>query len=159
MTKKAFKLDNGQLIDLINYTNDLLRIKDVESIIVGTDSQNKRYSTTYVTTVVYKYFGRGAHCVYHRENVKKIKDRFTRLWGEVERSIEIAQQLELPPNKGGSGIKVDCIELDFNRKELTGSNAVLKASQGYVIGMGFSCKVKPDDGLSAVRYSDHVCRR
>lgn len=159
MEKKVFKKEGGQLIDLVDYTREVLTKHDVEQVIVGCDSQNKRYNTCYVTTVVFKYFGRGAHYIYQRENVKKIRDRFTRLWGEVERSIDVAKMLEAPQNKGGAGIKVDYVELDFNKKELTGSNSMLKASQGYVIGMGFKCKVKPDDGLSAVKAADHVVRR
>ena len=153
--KKLFKLENGESIDLIDHIKTILSDKniDVSEIVVGTDSQNKRYASCYVTAVVLKYHSRGAHAVYYRENVKKIKDRYTRLWGEVERSVEIAQLLE------ANNIKVNYVELDFNKKELTGSNSMIKASNGYVVGMGFQCKVKPDDGLSAVKYADQVCRK
>ena len=157
--KRVFKLITEELIDLVDHTNEIIMSKDVTEIIVGCDSQNKRYRTSYVITVVYKYFGRGAHFVYHRENVSKIKDRHLRLWGEVIRSIEVAQLLQAPSNKGGAGIKVDWVELDFNKKELTGSNSYLQAAQGYVVGMGFKCRVKPDDGLSAVKAADHVVRQ
>jgi predicted RNase H-related nuclease YkuK (DUF458 family) len=161
MIKRAFKLEGGETVDLVTHVNEIMRTKDVTEVIVGTDSQNKRYNTTYVTTVVFKYFGRGAHYIYQRENVKKIKDRFDRLWGEVERSLEVAMFLENkdPETDKIRGTKVDFIELDFNKKELTGSNSMIKASAGYVTGMGFKCKVKPDDGLSAVKAADHLCRR
>lgn len=153
--KKVFKTEEGTVIDLITHAKEILadKTKNVSRICVGTDSQNKRYNSCYVTAVCFVYGGRGAHCVYYRENVKKIKDRFTRLWGEVERSVEIAQLLN------ENHIKVDYVELDFNQKELTGSNSMVKASRGYVIGMGFECKVKPDEGLSAVKYCDQVCRK
>lgn len=151
--KKIFKLEGGESVDLIDHVREILQTKDVSEIVVGTDSQNKRYNTCFVVTVVMKYYSRGAHCVYYKENIKKIRDRYTRLWGEVERSVEVAQFLE------ANNIKVNCVELDFNKKEMTGSNSMIKASNGYVIGMGFNCKAKPDSGLSAVKFSDNVCRR
>jgi len=159
--KKAFKLDSGELVDLKDHINEIMTTKDVIELIVGCDSQNKRYNTVYVVTVVFKYLTRGAHFIYQRERVVKIKDRFNRLWGEVERSIEIAQFIEDrdPVTNDIRGHKVDFVELDFNKKELTGSNSMIKASVGYVTGMGFKCKVKPDDGLSAVKAADHICRR
>ena len=159
--KKAFKLDSGELVDLRDHVKEIMTTKDVIELVVGCDSQNKRYNTVYVVTVVFKYLTRGAHFIYQRERVVKIKDRFNRLWGEVERSIEVAQFIEDrdPGTNDIRGYKVDYVELDFNKKELTGSNSMIKASAGYVNGMGFKCKVKPDDGLSAVKAADHICRR
>lgn len=151
--KRVFKTEQGDTVDLINYTKKLLaERKDITEVSVGTDSQNKRYNSAYVTVVCFKYGNRGGHCIHTRDNVKKIRDRFTRLWGEVERSVEVAQFLEV------NNIKVDFVELDFNKKELTGSNPLVKSSKGFVMGMGFECKVKPDDGLSSVKFADHLVR-
>lgn len=152
--KKLFRTEQGDTVDLVDYTKRLLaERKDITQIAVGTDSQNKRYNTCYCTTVAFQYGTRGSHCIYMKENIKKIREKFPRLWGEVTRSIEIAQLLE------ANNIKVNFVELDFNKKELSGSNPMVASSKGYVIGMGFDCKVKPDDGLSAVKYSDSICRR
>ena len=151
--KKAWKLEGGDTVDLISYTKDLLSKRpDITEISVGSDSQNKKYNTCYVVCVAFKYGNRGAHCIYYKENVKKIRNRFTRLWGECERSVEIATLLKL------NNVSVDFVELDFNKKELTGSNPMVKSSRGFVMGMGFECKVKPDDGLSSCKYADWVCR-
>ncbi len=148
---KPFKLENGELVDAVKHTLQVLSEHRDVTIFVGTDSQNKRYNTSYVTAIAYKYGTRGAHCIYYRENVKKIKDRWSRLWKEVENSLEVAKMLER------NNIKVECVELDFNEKEIARSHDMVAAARGYVIGSGFNANVKPET-QSAVRYADHIVR-
>ena len=57
---------------------------------VGCDSQNHKRHTVYVTTVVFRFPNNGAHVIYRRERVPKILDMWTKLWGETERSVELA---------------------------------------------------------------------
>lgn len=152
MTIKPFKLENGELVDAVKHTIEILSKHRDVTIFVGTDSQNKRYNTVYVTCIAYKYGTRGAHYIYYRENVKKIKDRWPRLWKEVENSLEIAKLLE------ANNIKVECVELDFNERELARSHDMVAAARGYVIGSGFKCNVKPET-QSAARAADHIVRR
>lgn len=150
--KKVFKMEGGQLVDAIKHTIEMFSKYPDAKIFVGTDSQNKRHLTCFVVTIGYKMGNRGMHCIFHKENVKKIKDRYTRLWREVEISLEVAKYLEL------SGFKTTCVELDFNEKEMAKSHAMVAAARGYIVGSGFDCNVKPDL-QSAVRYSDYQCRQ
>lgn len=149
---KIFKKESGEIVgDIIEYTIKILREHKDVKIFVGTDSQNKKYNTTYVTCVAYKYGTRGAHFVYYRDNIKKMRDRRTRLWGEVERSIEVARHLE------ANNLKVECVEFDFNEKELARSHDMVAAACGYATGYGFKSNVKPET-QSACRASDHMCK-
>lgn len=153
--KKAFKLEGGQLVDAIKHTIDILKEHPDAKIYVGTDSQNKRHFTSYVTCICYRYGHRGAHYIYYRENVKKIRDRWVRLWGEVERSVEVARFLE------DNSLKVYRVDLDFNEKEIARSHNMVSAARGYVIGMGFQpnqVTVKPEEQV-ATRSADHIVRR
>lgn len=151
--KKLFKTEEGQVVgDPISYTLKILREHKDVKIYVGTDSQNKKYNTTYVTCIAYKYGTRGAHFIYFRENIKKIRDRRVRLWGEVERSIEISQFIE------ENNLKVECVEFDFNEKEMARSHDMVAAACGYAEGLGFKSNVKPETQC-AVRASDHMCKR
>lgn len=154
--RKLYKLEDGTIVDPIKHTIDILKEHPDAKIYVGTDSQNKRHQTCYVTCICYKYAYRGAHYIYFRENVKKIKERWPRLWGEVERSVEIAVLLEQ------NSLKVYRIDLDFNKKEIARSSQMVSAAKGYVIGMGFAPEqvtVKPEDGQIATKSADHICRR
>lgn len=153
--KKIFKLEGGKIVDPIIHTLEILSKHPDAKIYVGTDSQNKRHQTTYVTCIAYRYGTRGTHYIYVKENTNKIRDRWTRLWGEVERSVEIANLLE------SNSIKVHRIDLDFNEKDIAKSSTMVSAARGYVIGMGYlpeQVTVKPSEQV-ATRSSDHICRR
>jgi predicted RNase H-related nuclease YkuK (DUF458 family) len=149
---KPFKTEQGLLVDSVKHTIETLHNFRDAKIYVGTDSQNKRYSTAYVTVIAYRYGHRGCHYIYYRQNVKKIKDRWQRLWKEVEFSVEAARLLEQ------NSLKVHCIDLDFNRKEIARSSDMVAAARGYVIGSGFECTVKPEEQVAS-RAADHIVRR
>lgn len=120
-------------------------------VYIGCDSQNRRYSTSYVTVIAYRYGDKGAHCIYWRDNVKKIKERWPRLWGEVERSLAVANLLRV------NNVPIFRIDLDFNEKEIAKSSDMVAAARGYVLGSGYECEVKPG-ALVASRYADHLVR-
>jgi len=129
----------GEQIDPIIHTLDIVnkfqKKWDDLKIYVGTDSQNRRYSTDYVACICYRYSDRGAHFIYTREKVTpRIRDRWTRLWKEVEISVEVAIQLR------DSGVNVFRVDLDFNELEIARSSDMVKAARGYVIGMGLTVK-------------------
>jgi predicted RNase H-related nuclease YkuK (DUF458 family) len=150
--EKQFKLEGGEFVDCLVHTREVLSKHPDATIYVGTDSQNKRWNTCYVTVIAYKYNGKGAHYIYFRENVKRIKDRWTRLWKEVENSIVVAKHLE------ANGLNVTCVELDFNEKEIARSSDMVAAARGYVLGSNFNCNVKPETQCAA-KAADHIVRR
>lgn len=149
-----FKKESGENIEnIIEYAKAQILNDKFLSVIVGCDSQNRRYSTMYVTVIAFVFEGKkGAHYIYVRDNVKKIKDRYQRLWGEVQRSTDLALEIER------HGLKVFRVDLDFNEKEIARSSDMVKAARGYVIGSGFDCEVKPG-ALIASRAADHLVRQ
>ena len=155
--KRIWRLNGtGEQVDPVAHTLEIVskyaKKWDDLRIYVGSDSQNRKYSTDYVAAIAYRYSGRGAHFIYTREKVTpRIRDRWTRLWKEVEISVEIAIQLR------EAEVNVFRVDLDFNELEIARSSDMVKAARGYVIGMGFDCEVKPSM-LIASRAADHLVR-
>lgn len=152
-----FKFESGEEVkNLKEYVSAIYRkylLDEHFKVYVGCDSQNKRYGTHYATCILFKLGLRGGHFIYQNQVIRpKIKDRWQRLWGEVERSLETAQWLT------ANGFKVDRVDLDFNEKEIARSSEMVASARGYVIGMGFECAVKPSM-CSACRAADHLVRQ
>lgn len=148
---RTFKKENGELVDVIKHSIETLSQHRDTRVYVGSDSQNRGQFTRYAIAVAYRYGSRGTHYIYHRFTTKRITDRWRRLWKEVELSVEIAQQLEQ------NSIKVHCVDLDFNRKEMARSNEMVASARGYVVGSGFDCSVKPEEQVAS-RAADHIIR-
>lgn len=148
---RTFKTETGELIDLVKHTLDTLATNRDAKVYVGSDSQNKGEHTRYAVAVVFRYGTRGAHYIYHRFATKRITDRWRRLWKEVELSVEIARELEQ------NSVKVHCVDLDFNRREMARSSEMVSAARGYVTGFGFKCTVKPEEQVAS-RAADHIIR-
>jgi predicted RNase H-related nuclease YkuK (DUF458 family) len=148
---RAFKKEGGELVDLIKHSLETIATHRDAKIYVGSDSQNRSEMTRYAVTVAYRYGTRGTHYIYHRFTTKRITDRWRRLWKEVELSVEVAKQLEQ------NNIKVHCVDLDFNKREMARSNEMVAAARGYVMGSGFNCSVKPEEQVAS-RAADHIIR-
>jgi predicted RNase H-related nuclease YkuK (DUF458 family) len=148
---RVFKTVNGQAVDIVKHTLDVLKECPYAEIHVGTDSQNHRRQTWYCTVIAYRYGNRGVHYVLHVEKIKKIRDRWSRLWKEAELSIETAQLLT-------SKVKVQAqIDLDFNADERFFSNTLVQAASGWASSLGYKVNIKPDNQI-ATRAADHHCR-
>jgi len=149
------------------YFNKLLDSKDYEiasyvkkyfldnssypiKIHIGCDSQNISRHTNYATTVLFHIGNTGCHFLHHKERLPKIKDMWTKLWGETTRSVAVAIYLK------DKGIIVDSIDLDFNSDQSHESNKLVSASVGYVESMGFIANVKPSI-LPAISAADMLC--
>lgn len=161
MTNKSFKIEHegGDIsIDVLEHTKMMLdKYSDVK-IYVGCDSQNKQRGCVYATVIAYRFsYGdsglrKAASYIFHKESVQKQKDKFTRLWGEVERSVQVAHWLE------SNGFKVHQIDLDFNHKSNTGSHDLVASGSGYVRGFGFNVTCKPELQC-ATRGADHIVKK
>jgi len=148
---RVFKRVDGQMVDTVKHTLSTLEYCPYAEIHVGTDSQNHRRHTWYCVVIAYRYGNRGVHYIYHIEKVKKIRDRWTRLWREAELSIETAQLLT-------SKLKVQVqIDLDFNADERFFSNTLVQAASGWASSLGYKVNIKPDNQI-ATRAADHHCR-
>jgi len=107
-------------------------------IYLGCDSQNKGVKTAYATTLVFHIASSGCHIIYKKELVPIIKDMWTRLWKETEKSCEVALYLR------EHGIEVSTIDLDYNSDPSKKSNKLVSAAVGYVESLGFKARCKPD---------------
>jgi predicted RNase H-related nuclease YkuK (DUF458 family) len=139
MGSKFRKLGDRKRVDLVPYLKSCISERDDVKIYIGSDSHNMGGKTVYATVIVLHYGNNGAHVVYTKECIDRVTDTFTRLWEEVERSMQVAQHLVengLP--------KATYIDLDFNPDPQYQSNAVLRAAVGYVESMGYIARVKPN---------------
>lgn len=152
MERKFQSLSNGQYIDLIPYLKMKLSEADDIKMYVGTDSQTIGRTTVYATVIVLHYGNRGGHVIYSKKRVPAIHDKFTKLWGEVQDSVELAQYLE------ANGIeKPTYIDLDFNPDPKYQSNTVLRSALGYVESLGYKPRCKPY-AVSASYIADKICK-
>jgi uncharacterized protein len=152
MDRKFQSLTNHQVVDLIPYLKEKLKERDDIKIYVGSDSQNMGSRTMYALVIVLHYGNSGGHVIYSKQSVSRIRDRFTRLWNEVEDSVQLAQYLE------ANGIqKPDFIDLDFNPDPKYQSNTVLRSALGYVESLGYHPRCKPE-AVAATYIADKICK-
>lgn len=133
------KMLDAKEVELKSYCKKLLQEDPRIKIYVGSDSQNYSKNTVYATTVVFRYENNGAHVIYHKETMPKVMDMWTRLWGELQRSIDVAGYLRFECD-----IPIEQIDLDFNSDPEFASNKVFQAAVGYVQSLGYVAKSKPD---------------
>lgn len=145
-------LSTHKEVDLIPYIKEYLDIHIDTSLYIGTDSQVRRAGTTYAVVVVLHNKHRGGHVLYSKSFVPNIKDRFTRLWGEVDMSVSCAEYLK------ENGIQSpEFIDLDFNPDIKYKSNVVLASALGYVTSLGYVPRCKPN-AMAASYVADLVCK-
>lgn len=95
--KFTFKKLGGSVIeDLGQYLREYLAEYPDTSVYVGTDSQTAGAWTRFVTVVaLYDEIRKdGVHYVFTKTTEKREKDTFSRMWKEVEMSMEVAEYLE-----------------------------------------------------------------
>ncbi|MCW3463196.1 ribonuclease H-like YkuK family protein [Chitinophaga nivalis] len=110
-------------------------------VCIGTDSQVKGLETEFATVIVFLREGHGGFMFIHNE---KTKDRYSikeRMLVEVAKSIEIAYELcDL-----FTQYDVDMeVHADINTNPQFKSNLALREAMGYILGMGFAFKAKPE---------------
>ena len=91
---KFKRLTDNESFDLIPYLKSYLSQKKAYEvqIHVGCDSQVKLGRTTYVSTIVLHVGNNfGCHILYKKEIVPQKLDLWSKLWGEVERSVELTR--------------------------------------------------------------------
>ena len=110
-------------------------------VCIGTDSQVKGQETEFATVIVFLREGNGGFMFIHNE---KTRQQFTikeRMLMEVAKSIEIAYEL----CNLFTIYSVDMeVHADINTNPHFKSNDALKEAMGYILGMGFAFKAKPE---------------
>ena len=110
-------------------------------VCIGTDSQVKGPETEFATVVVFLREGRGGFMFIHNDKSLQKHSIKERMLVEVARSIEVAYELcDL-----FTLYDVDMeVHADINTNPSFRSNEALREAMGYILGMGFAFKAKPE---------------
>lgn len=138
---------NGDTIDLpiTNAVENAIKRETAAGfklkVCIGTDSQVKGKETEFATVIVFLREGHGGFMFIHND---KTRQQFTikeRMLMEVAKSIEIAYEL----CNLFTIYNVDMeVHADINTNPHFKSNDALKEAMGYILGMGFAFKAKPE---------------
>ena len=110
-------------------------------VCIGTDSQVKSKVTEFATVIVFIRKGKGGFMYIHNEITKQKMSIKQRMLMEVNKSIEVAYAL----CNIFSRYSVDMeVHADINTNPNFKSNDALKEAMGYIAGMGFAFKAKPE---------------
>ncbi len=110
-------------------------------VCIGTDSQVKGAETEFATVIVFVRQGRGGFMFIHNEKTTQKMQIKERMLMEVAKSIEIAYDLCDLFNLYDVDMEVHA---DINTNPQFKSNDALKEAMGYILGMGFAFKAKPE---------------
>lgn len=110
-------------------------------VCIGTDSQVHAADTHFATVIVFVREKHGAFMYIHNERTTQRFSVKERMLAEVAKSIDIAYQLcDL-----FTQYNVDMeVHADINTNPQFRSNEALREAMGYILGMGFAFKAKPD---------------
>ena len=138
---------NGDPIELpIKTAVEAAIVKETQAgyhlkVCIGTDSQIKGAETEFATVIVFLREGHGGFMFIHNEKTRHVYSIKERMLVEVAKSIEIAYELcDL-----FTLYDVDMeVHADINTNPHFKSNEALREAMGYILGMGFAFKAKPE---------------
>lgn len=110
-------------------------------VCIGTDSQVKGSETEIATVIVILREKRGGFMFISNERTTQKYSIKERMLVEVARSIEIAYELCDLFNKYDVDMEVHA---DINTNPQFKSNEALREAMGYILGMGYAFKAKPE---------------
>lgn len=145
--KKQWRKLNGERIDL-PIADELRKVivREKEQghelkVCIGTDSQVKGKVTEFATVIVFIRKGKGGFMYIRQEiSAEKMSVR-QRMLAEVAKSIEVAFGL----SRLFFIYNIDMeVHADINTNPAFKSNDALKEAMGYITGMGFEFRAKPE---------------
>lgn len=146
MEQRQWRKLNGQRI-IQPISGEVKQVIEMEyakgnsiAVCIGTDSQVKGSCIELATVIVFIRKGNGGFMFISKETLVQKMNIKERMMHEVNRSIEVAY--EINPVLEAFNINVE-VHMDINTSESFKSNAALKDAAGYVSGMGFMFKAKP----------------
>ena len=122
-------------------------------VCIGTDSQVRGKITEFATVIVFLREKRGGFMFIANYKSKQKMSLRERMILEVGRSVEIAYELCSLLDQYDVALEVHA---DINTDPAFQSNVALKEAMGYILGMGFVFKAKPDAFASSA-CADKVC--
>lgn len=150
--ERYFRKEGGALVNAIDHTLEQIEKWPNLKIYVGTDSQDKDGRTFFATVIVYRYGNRGAHYIYFKEDVPRMKVMYNRLFDEAVRTIECADMLtkDIP-------VSIEALEFDYNHLARFKSNKLISDVKGWATGLLYNPVFKSGEMIAA-KAADHVCR-
>ncbi|MBS1585241.1 MAG: ribonuclease H-like YkuK family protein [Bacteroidetes bacterium] len=122
-------------------------------VCIGTDSQVRGGETEFATVIVFLREKHGGFMYICNERSRQPYTIKERMLVEVARSIEIAYELCDLFNRYDVDMEVHA---DINTNPHFKSNEALREAMGYILGMGFAFKAKPEAFASSC-CADKVC--
>jgi predicted RNase H-related nuclease YkuK (DUF458 family) len=122
-------------------------------VCIGTDSQVRGDVTEFATVIVFLRIKRGGFMFIHNEKSTQRMTIRERMITEVAKSVEVAYSLCDLLDKHNVELEVHA---DINTDPHFQSNVALKEAMGYILGMGFEFKAKPD-AFASSSCADKVC--
>ncbi len=122
---------------IVRETNAGYKLK----VCIGTDSQVRFGETEFATVIVFLREKHGGFMFISNEKTTQPYTIKERMLVEVAHSIEIAYELCDLFNKFDVDMEVHA---DINTNPQFKSNEALKEAMGYILGMGYAFKAKPD---------------
>lgn len=110
-------------------------------VCIGTDSQVRGADTEFATVIVFLREKHGGFMFIHNERTSHPYTIKERMLVEVAKSIEIAYELCDLFNRYDVDMEVHA---DINTNPQFKSNEALREAMGYILGMGFAFKAKPE---------------
>ncbi len=145
--KHVWRRLNGEIIegDIENVVREtVLNEKEAGNelkVCIGTDSQAKGKETDFATVIVFIRKGKGGFMFIRNEVTTQKMYIKERMLLEVSKSIEVAYAL----CRIFTMYNVDMeVHADINTNPNFKSNDALKEAMGYIQGMGFAFKAKPE---------------
>lgn len=138
---KGIALDTDIFSEVKNAIIRELTAGNKLKVCIGTDSQQKGNEIEYATVIVFLREGKGGFMFINNELSNKLISIKERMLLEVAKSIEIAYALCPLFNEYHVDMEVHA---DINTNPQFKSNIALRDAMGYILGMGFAFKAKPE---------------
>ena len=110
-------------------------------VCIGTDSQVRGDDIHFATVIVFLRERKGGFMFIHQELSRKKMTLRERMITEVGKSVDVAYALCSVLDKYDVELEVHA---DINTDPYFQSNVALREAMGYILGMGFVFKAKPD---------------
>ena len=110
-------------------------------VCIGTDSQVRGGNIEFATVIVFLREKKGGFMFISNERIEQEMGLKERMISEVAKSVDIAYRLCDLLDQYDVELEVHA---DINTDPHFKSNAALKEAMGYILGMGFVFKAKPD---------------
>jgi predicted RNase H-related nuclease YkuK (DUF458 family) len=162
-TMEWYRLNNGKVNEPINEYLEKLFDEEIEKgnkfkVCVGTDSQQYGRTWKFATVILLIIegkdgIGKGGKIIYSKYKTQDNMSINQRMVAEVAKSVEVAYEIQ--PLVDLYDFKLE-IHADINPDPKWKSNKALSEAVGYILGMGYDFKIKPDAWASS-KAADKLC--